>query len=126
MDTLGLPWAIVVTAASVQDRDGALLVCNQMQAQADRLDTLFADGSYAGNLEGVVFELWGGTLQIVEKPTGQKGFSVLPKRWIVERTFAWLMKYRRLHRDYEFLPQTSVAMIQWALVHRMLRKLAQD
>ena len=94
-----------------------------MEAHSDRLEVLFADGSYAGNLEGVVADLWGWTLQIVRKDKDQKGFVVLPKRWIVERTLAWLCKYRRLHRDYEFLPATSEAMIKWAMVHQMLGKL---
>jgi transposase len=119
-----LIWAVVVTAASVQDRDGALRVFNLMEANDQRLQTVFADGSYAGNLEGVVFDLWGWNLTLVKKPDTHKGFVVLPKRWIVERTFAWLSKYRRLHRDYEFLPATSEAMIKWAMVHQMAGKLA--
>lgn len=113
-----------MTAASVQDRDGALRVFNQMEAHDQRLETVYADGSYAGNLEGVVSELWGWNLTIVKKADGQKGFVVLPKRWIVERTFAWLSQYRRLHRDYEFLPATSESMIKWAMVQQMAGKLA--
>jgi len=62
-------------------------------------------------------------LVIVDKAAGQKGFVVQPKRWIVERTFAWLCKYRRLLRDYEYLTQVSAANIYWAMTHRMLNRL---
>ena len=124
MDTLGLVWAVAVTAASVQDRDGALRVLSQMEAHASRLKTIYADGNYAGGLESLVAYLSEWTLEIVRKPPDQKGFAVLPKRWIVERTFAWLGKCRRLSKDYEFKPQSSEAMIQWAMVHLMTKRLA--
>jgi transposase len=117
-------WALVVTAASVQDRDGALRALAQMEPFAERLQVIFADGNYSGHLPGLVKDLTDWLLQVVKKPEGQKGFTILPKRWIVERTLAWFGKYRRMSKDYEFLPNSSEAMIRWAMVNRMLRHLA--
>ena len=87
---------------------------------------MYADGSYRGALQSLVAALCDWKLVIVEKPEGQKGFAVLPKRWIIERTFAWLGKYRRLSKDYEFRPENSHAMIYWAMTNRMLRLLAKN
>ena len=115
-----------VTAASVQDRDGTLPLLRRIEYLEDGphpLQTLFADGSYRGALECLAAALCDWRLVIVEKPPEQKGFAVLPKRWIVERTFAWLSKYRRLSKDYEFRPETSEAMIHWATINRMSRLL---
>jgi putative transposase len=67
----------------------------------------------------------GWDLEIVEKPTNQKGFSVLPRRWVVERTFAWLGRYRRLAKDYDLLPQTTEAFIHMAMTHLMLKRLTR-
>ena len=127
VDTLGLLWAVSVTAASVQDRDGTLPLLRQierLEEAAHPLETVYADGSYRGALESLVGCVWDWTLRIVEKPEGQKGFAVLPKRWIIERTFAWLSKYRRLSKDYEYRPESSKALIHWAMVNRMTRLLA--
>ena len=79
---------------------------------------------YAGQLIGAVKSAYRITLEIVLKPVGQRGFSVLPRRWVVERTFAWLMRWRRLVRDYERLPETHEAMVRWAMVGLMLNRLA--
>ena len=126
MDTLGLIWGLCVSAASVQDRDGVLLLLRQIERLEDRLQTMYADGSYRGALESLVAALCDWKLVIVEKPQGHKGFAVLPKRWIIERTFAWMGKYRRLSKDYEFRPENSEAMIYWAMTNRMLRLLAKN
>ena len=110
VDTLGLVWALSVTAASVQDRDGALPLLRKIEHLEDAehpIQTMYADGSYRGALESLVATFCDWKLVIVEKPPQQKGFCVLPKRWIVERTFAWLSKYRRLAKDYEWRPDTS-------------------
>jgi transposase len=64
------------------------------------------------------------TLEIVAKPADQKGFAVLPRRWVVERTFSWMMRWRRLVRDYERLPETHEAMVRWAMIGLMLNRLA--
>ncbi len=132
VDTLGLVLIVLVTAASVQDRDGAKLV---LQALFDRikkskfshwcrLKLIWADGGYRGELISWVKHTLGWTLEIVEKLGGQVGFQVLPKRWIVERTFGWLTRYRRLSKDYERLPETSEAFIYVAMIRLMLRRLA--
>ena len=128
VDTLGLLLGVVVTAASVQDRDGALSLLASLHCRLSRLRLIWADQAYAGEL---VSWLWGlrpcrkVRLQIVRRPEGIKGFLLLPKRWIVERTSAWLGRYRRLSKDYEYLPQTSEAMIQGAMIHLMVRRLAR-
>lgn len=127
VDTLGLVLLVIVTAGSVQDRDGAKLL---LQALVDRitgwcrLQVFWADGGYRGSLIDWVRRSFGWTLQIVEKLGDQIGFQVLPKRWIVERTFAWLIRQRRLGKDYERLPETSQAFIYVAMIRLMLRRLA--
>jgi putative transposase len=108
VDTLGLVLLVVVTAANVQDRTGAHQLLAGLATQFRRLRLLWADGAYAGPLEDWVRGLrkWGELrLEIVRKPPGQKGFAVLPWRWIVERTFAWISRQRRLRCDYERLPR---------------------
>lgn len=125
VDTLGLVWQVAVTAASVQDRQGFALVLGPMEAHAGRLEVVFADGSYAGNWEGLLPDLLGWRLEVVRKAEGQVGFAVLPKRWIVERTFAWLVQWRRLRCDYEHHTHSSEAMVKWASVLRMARLLAK-
>jgi transposase len=85
--------------------------------------TVFADGGYAGKLLGFARRALRIAVEIVPKPADQKGFAVLPRR-VVERTFAWLVRHRRLDHDYERLPATSEAMIKWAMIARMLCRLA--
>lgn len=86
----------------------------------------WADGSYRGELIAWVEDTFGWKLEIVEKLKDQSGFQILPKRWIVERTFAWLVRQRRLARDYERLPQTSESLIYVAMVRLMIRRLAKS
>ena len=99
VDTLGLLWVVIITSAGVQDRDGALLMLRLIQCLEATLKVIFADSAYRGALEKLVQFMTDFELVIVDKAAGQKGFVVQPKRWIVERTFAWLCKYRRLLRD---------------------------
>lgn len=115
----------MVTAASVQDRDGARRLLPLLEENGQRLQTLYADGAYAGQLEDLCAYFYEWDLQIVRKQQGQQGFVLLPKRWIVERTLAWLSRYRRLSKDYEFEPESSEAMILWASMRRMLRWLTK-
>jgi transposase len=118
---------VVVTAANMQDRDGAKLLLSPLTRQFRRLRLIGADGSYAGELASWIHGLrkWGKLrLDIVRKPKGQKGFAVLPWRWRVERTFAWLCRNRRLKCDYERLPQTTEALIYVAMIRLMTRRLA--
>jgi putative transposase len=119
---------VVVTAASVQDRDGAKLLLEVLRHRFSRLRLIWADGAYAGELLAWVWALrpWRKVrLEIVKRPTGVKSFQLLPWRWIVERTFGWLGRYRRLSKDYEYLIQTSEAMIRVAMIHLMVRRLAR-
>jgi len=128
VDTLGLLMKIVVTAGNVQDRDGAKLLLEELAQQVDtikRLKLIWVDGSYRGVLIDWVAEHFGWKLEVVEKPKDQVGFQILPKRWIVERTFAWLVRQRRLARDYERLPETSESFIYAAMIRLMVRRLAK-
>jgi putative transposase len=127
VDTLGLLIAVAVTAASVQDRDGAKLLLGILRHWFTRLRCIWADGAYAGSLETWVSLLRSYRkvrLDIVKRSDTAKGFIVLPKRWIVERTFAWLYKYRRLSKDYEYRTDTGEAMIYVAMIHIMVRRMA--
>jgi len=123
VDVLGLLLAVVVTPASKQDRDGAKDVLRAAQGRFPRLRVIWADGGYAGALMGWAKPVCGWLVRTILKPEGQKGLVVLPKRWVVERTFGWFMKYRRLVRDYETEPEMSETMIRAAMIHRMLRRL---
>jgi putative transposase len=118
----------VVTAANVQDRDGALQLLEGLRYRFSRLRLLWADQAYAGDLIGWLWALrpWRKIhLEIVKRPEGIKGFQLLPKRWIVERTFGWFGRYRRLSKDYEYLTHTSEAVIHVAMIHLMVRRLAR-
>jgi transposase len=117
---------VVITAASVQDRDGGRMVLAQVpESRYPDLLTVFADGGYQGRLEDIALQEHELELVIVPKLEGQSTFVVLPKRWVVERTFAWLMRYRRLRADYETEPASSRGWILIAAIHRMARRLAR-
>ena len=132
VDTLGLVLLVVVTAANVQDRDGARALLQGLferikkskYSRWSRLKLIWADGGYRGELIEWIKHTFGWTLEIVEKLADQVGFQVLPKRWIVERTFAWLNRQRRLSKDYERLSATSEAFIYIAMIRLMVRRLA--
>lgn len=124
VDTLGLVWAVVVHRASWQDYDGACLVFHKLRAFG-RLRVIFGDGAYGRKeLPSWVKEVFGWMLQTVLRPVQAKGFVVLPKRWIVERTFAWLARYRRNSKDYERTWESSQTMIYVSMIALMLRRLA--
>jgi putative transposase len=124
VDTLGLLLAVAVHAADVQDRDGARLVLGKLVGRFPRLWVIWADGGYAGALLVWALVVGGWVVEVVKKPAGATAFAVLPKRWIVERTFAWLGRCRRLSKDYEGLPETTEAWIHVAMIHLMLKRLA--
>jgi putative transposase len=126
VDTLGLICAVVVSAADWQDQDGACLVLASLRHVSRRLKVIFGDSAYGRNgLPEWVRATFGWTLQTVLRPVHARGFVVLPKRWIVERTFSWLNRYRRHAKDYERSPRQSEAMIQLAMINLMSRRLAQ-
>jgi putative transposase len=125
VDTLGLVLAVTVHGAYWQDHDGAVFVLFGLKERFKRLKVVFADAAYARcDLPAWVNETFGWLLQTVLRPVGVQGFIVLPKRWIVERTFAWLGRYRRHSKDYERNPKTSEAMIHIAMINLMSRRLA--
>jgi putative transposase len=121
VDTLGLVLTVIVHAADIQDRDGARLMVERLKCFLPRLRLVFADGGYAGQLVDWLRETVRWTLSIVRR-TDEPGFVVLPKRWIVERTFAWLSHYRRHSRDYEELPESSEAMIYISTIRLLTRR----
>jgi putative transposase len=123
-DTQGFVLEAVVHEASVQDRDGAKLVFEKMKHVFKKLELIWADGGYAGKLIGYVKETFGWTLEIVKR--SDKGFVILPRRWVVERTFGWLNRYRRLAKDYEYDLATSETMIFLSMTRLMLHRLAPD
>jgi transposase len=126
VDTEGLLLAVVVLAADISDRDGAVLLLRLYYAAYPELRHLWGDSHYGGALPAEVHSDYGIVLQVVKKPPGQEGFVPLPKRWIVERTLAWFSHCRRLGRDYERNPAYSEAWLYVASLHRMLKHLAPD
>ena len=125
VDTMGLVLAVIVHAGNIQDRDGARLVLAKIAQCMPRLKLIWPDGGYAGQLIDWVKATCGWMLEIVKRSDDVKGFQVLPRRWVVERTFAWLGRYRRLSKDYEYLTETSETMIYAAMIHLMVRRLAR-
>lgn len=126
VDTEGLPLAVQVQSASVQDPVGAGPVLTEAKTRAPELQLVWGDGRYQGPLVAQAAAAVGLRVEVVSKPPGQKGFVVLPRRWVVERTFAWLGKYRRLAgRDYETNPRNSEAWIKVCLSNLMLRRLGK-
>jgi transposase len=124
-DTLGLLLCVMVTAASVQERDGGADILKWAHKLVPSLCHVFADGAYAGRLVQKAKRYWKIVVEVVSKPAGQRGFSVLPRRWVVERTLSWLMRWRRLVRDYERLTETHEAFVKWAMIGIMLNRLAR-
>ena len=116
--------AVVVHAANIQDREGAMLVLKLLIGTFPRLEKIWADGGYAGQLIGWVAMTGGWVLEIVKRTDNLPRFIVLPKRWIVERTFGWFGRYRRLSKDYELTTQSSESMIYIAMINLMLHRLA--
>jgi putative transposase len=125
VDTLGLLLCVVVHAANIQDRDGAKLVLSKARGLFPKLRLIWADGGYAGKLIEWAWRVCGWVLEIVKRSDTAKGWVLLPRRWVVERTFGWLSQCRALARDYEFHPETSEALLQVAMIHLMLRRLAK-
>lgn len=127
VDTIGMVLIAVVHAASMQDRDGARAVIERLKHRFTRLRLMWADGGYAGALVMWVAKLRPRNplrLEIVKRSDDAQGFVVLPRRWVVERTFAWLSVHRRLSKDYEALPETSEMMFYVAMIRLMLARLA--
>jgi putative transposase len=128
VDTLGLLMMVVVTAANVNDRKGATMLLerlNEIRDRFPRLSTIFVDRGYAGKAFILaILHAFQWCLQVTVPPAGQKGFVVQQKRWVVERTFAWFTRFRRLNREYEVLPETSESFFYVGMIHILLRRLA--
>jgi len=126
VDTQGCLLAVLVLAAHISDRDGALALLALYHARYPHLRKLWGDSHYGGTLPEEAQTLYGMDVEVVRKPPDQEGFVPLPKRWIVERTLAWLTRCRRLARDYERDAAYSEAWVQLASLHRLLKHLAPD
>ena len=132
VDTMGMVMAAVVHSAGIQDRDGAKPVLEKLVGKFPRLEEILADAIYNGGIAEWAKELGGWIFELVIRPEGEaragkakggKPFKVLKWRWIVERTFAWLGRYRRLSKDYERTEESSESWIYVAMTHLMLRRL---
>jgi putative transposase len=127
VDTIGLVLLVVVHSAGIQDRDGARLVLAPLAHTFTRLRKIWADSGYAGALVEWVRSLRARNridLEIVNRTDEMQGFVVLPRRWIVERTFGWISFHRRMSKDYELLPATSETFIYISMIKLMLTRLA--
>ncbi len=124
VDTLGLLIVVMVTAASVQDRDGGRRVLAKARMAMPSIARVWADGGYAGKLVRFALSALRITVEIVKKNDGQRTFQVLPRRWVVERTLSWISRCRRLDHDYERLREHAEAMVHWAMIGIMVRRLA--
>ena len=124
VDTLGLLLAVAVHPANVQDRDGARLVLQRLLGRHERLRLIWADGAYGGKLVEWARTVGGWSLELVRRPAQQRTFQVLPRRWVVERTFGWLNLQQRLSKDYKALCETTETWLYIAMTGLMLRRLA--
>jgi putative transposase len=125
VDTLGLLLIVVVTAASLSDQAGARQIFKPMRGTCKKLRQVWVDGTYRGaEWTAWVKEKYQRVLESVARAEGQKGFAVLPHRWVVESTLAWLNQNRRLSKDYEELPSTSETFVYVAMTRLMLKRLA--
>jgi transposase len=124
VDTGGLLLVVLVTAASVQDRDGGITVLDRAKMAMPSLALVWADGAYSRRCSEFAARALHMLVQVVAKAVGQRGFAPLPRRWVVERTHAWITGNRRMSRDYERLPAHAEAMIKWAMIGLMARRLA--
>ena len=123
VDTIGLILNVVVHAADVQDRDGAVLVLDRRTRRLfPFLEKIFADGACGGDKlrKAMADAAW--TIEVVKRSETAKGFEPLPRRWVVERTIAWINRCRHLAKDYENLNRTSLAFVRLASIRLMLRR----
>jgi transposase len=125
VDTGGLLLAVVVTIAGIQDRDGAVRLLTALRAKFSTIGLVWADGGYAGRLVGWAQTVLAFAVTIVKRTDDLAGFRVIPRRWVVERTLAWISKHRRCVRDYETRPDHAEAMVYIAMIMTMSRRLAR-
>jgi transposase len=125
VDTLGLLLVLVVHTADIRDRDGLALVCRRLRRRYPWLRLIFADGGYRGETAACAAAREGLRLTIVTRDPGTRGFAVLPRRWVVERTFAWLGRNRRLAKAFEATVTSAVTMAYLASLQLLVRRLAR-
>src|ERR1700682_4635757 len=126
VDTEGLPMRIVVHSAAIQDRDGAGLVLDKIRRRFPWLELIWADGGYnAWQVEAAVAKVPVLRMEIVKRSDDMKGFIVLPRRWVVERTFSWFGRNRRLAKDFENLAETLATFVTLACIQLAVRRLAR-
>lgn len=126
VDTLGLLMIVAVHSAGISDKEGARQLVQWATYSLPRLFVIYADQAYQGLWLEWLGKVYTWSMHIIRRAPGTKGFVVLPKRWIVERTFAWLGRYRRLNKDYEYLTCSSEAFVYLAMTHLMLRRLSRN
>ena len=126
VDTEGFPLRVIVHSAGIQDRDGAALVLDKIRQQFNWLELVWADGGYnARQVNDAVAKQPGLRIEIVKRSDDMKGFVVLPRRWVVERTFSWFGRNRRLTKDYENLAATLATFVLLAAIQLGIRRLAR-
>ena len=126
VDTEGLPMRVIVHSAGIQDRDGAALVFDKIRQRFNWLELVWADGGYnAHQVKDAAAKIPGLRVEIVKRSDDMRGFVVLPRRWVVERTFSWFGRNRRLAKDYENLAATLATFITLAAIQFGLRRLAR-
>jgi len=125
-DTMGFLMALVIHNANINDRVGAKLVLENAKHKYPKLVKVLVDQGYTGDLLNYTIQMFGWVMEVVSKVVGLSGFNVLPKRWIVERTFGWFNFQRRLSKDYELLPNCSEAMIRISMIRIMLNKIPEN
>jgi transposase len=125
VDTLGLLVCVLVTAACIPDRTAARHLLARLRYLCPNIRHLWADSGYTGLLLGWARAVFGISIEIVAKLAGQTSFVVLPRRWVVERSLAWIARHRRCVRDYERLPEHHEAMIRWSMIRIISKRLAK-
>src|SRR5262249_19033239 len=122
VDVLGLIIAVVVTVANVQDRDGAVPAVTRAKIDYPTLVKVLADSAYKGDAITKLETDTGVVIEVTERPTGSTGFVPVRKRWLVERTFAWIGRFRRTSKDYERLAETEETVLRWSMIRTMARR----
>jgi len=123
VDTLGLVWGVLVVAGRCSEAEGAKRLLRQVRDQLTRLAVVWMDGGYENRIEAWVAEHCRFRVEIVKRSEGATGWELLPKRWVVERTYGWLNRWRGLAREYDYRPETTQAKILLAMTRLMLRRL---
>ena len=120
---MGLVWGVLVVSGRVSEAAGAKRLLQKAQEGLGRWVVLWVDGGYEDRIEEWVAEEYGIRVEVVKRPEGAKGWVLLPKRWVAERTFAWLGRWRGLAKEYTYLPESTEASILLAMTHLMLNRL---